>query len=554
MHYRSLKKLGLSLALIGVGSAVALAQTKTPKPPASSPGTLMVEPSGLQSAQVVTVVHRVNGIKALVLLQRSGEKVSAVDDDLMTTTDAVTSITAGFALGDGQSIVALLSRAEAEAQTLPLAWSPLMPASSKILDNRTPPAKRAEFVVVGSNGKQLAARYVGLDGGSGLSLLKIPGLEVPSSRDADEVRLAPGQRVRLFAPIRLASRSNIEPGTVAVSVGEIEGKITEINRTSTGRIARLTIMAPNLSPAITGGVALNDAGEAIGIVETINAGEARLIPAAAVRRAAERVLARQASVPRPWLGVRGEAVAATPLERFYLRGWTESEAAALKGKQEGILLTSVAPGTPAALADMRPGDVIVRVNDFEIKNTEDFSYVLNEVGSGATVNFTFFRGQLPKPVAPFALTPIMPLPQTPSMGAMMSPDAFKFKPLVVSVRLSESLNPAQTMRLAESYAFGYRGSENLPPIAHGVETVALSMRAAAHLNARAGFLVVFVDPESAAARAGLHEFDVIETVNGKLVGQTSWTAALPSGNPEQLSLGVVRDRQRVEITVKQKNE
>lgn len=516
----------------------------------------MVEPSGQQSRQVVTVVHRVNGIKALVLLQRSGEMVSAVDDNLVTSTDAVTSITAGFALGDGQSVITLLSRAEAEAevQTPSMFWSPATTPSPKIWDNRNPPAGRAEFVVVESGGKQLVAHYLGLDGSSGLSLLKIPGLNIPPTRDADEESIVSGQHVRLFAPVRLSGRSNIEPGTVAVSVGEIEGHITEINRTSAGRVTRLTIKALNLSPAMTGAVALNDAGEAVGIVETSSGGEAHLIPAAAVRRAAERVLSRKASVPRPWLGVRGEAVAATPLEKFYFRGWTESEAAALKGKQEGILLTSVAPGTPAALADLRPGDVIVRVNDLAIKSTEDFSFVLNEMGGGATVNFTLLRGQLPTSPAPFAPVTTMPQPPTPPVSAKVPGEAFKFIPMVVSVKLSESLNPARAMRLAEGYAVGYRRPETIPPIAHGLETVALSLRAAAHLNARAGFLVVYVDPESAAARAGLREFDVIETVNGKLAGQTSWEAALPPGNPQQLSLGVVRDRKRVEITVQQKTE
>ena len=64
-----------------------------------------------------------------------------------------------------------------------------------------------------------------------------------------------------------------------------------------------------------------------------------------------------------------------------------------QGSYQGLLLTKVAPGTPAALADLRRGDVIVRVNNFDVKSAEDFSYVLNEAGGGATVNFTFFRGQ-----------------------------------------------------------------------------------------------------------------------------------------------------------------
>lgn len=565
MLYRSLKKLSLSLALIGIYCAGALAQVKTPKPPAPPPDTLVVEPSSRQSTQVVTVVHRLNGIKALALLQRSGEAVSMVDENIVTESNAVTSITAGFALGDGQSIVARLPQAEAEIEALTF-FSPTSMLRPQVPNAATPasiaprantastsprallPLESAGFVVVQSNGKQYAAGYVGLDGGSGLSLLKIPGLNFPLSHDANEEQLAVGQSIRLFAPVRVVKGSSAAPSTVSLRVGEVIGKIAEITRTSTGRIAHLTIKAPNLSPAIVGGVALNEEGETVGIVETSNAGAARLIPAAAVRRAAERVLARQTSVPRPWLGVRGEAVAATPLEKFYLSGWTGPEAAALKGKQEGILLTSVAPGTPAALADLRPGDVIVRVNDLQVKNAEDFSFALNEAGSGATANFTFFRGQFPKPPTPFAPPAPVTIP-----APVMSPEVFNFKPFNVSIKLSESLNTALAMRKAEEYAFTFPEANAPPPIARGLETVALSVRAAAHLNARGGFLVVFVDPESAAAQAGLREFDVIESVNGKLVGQTSWASALPSGNPQRLSLGIVRDRQKLEITIQQKD-
>jgi S1-C subfamily serine protease len=541
----------------GVAFTCANGQTANPPPPPQPPpDALMVKPLRRQTPQVVTIVHRVNGVKALVMMQRSGEMVATVDDKLVTSGDAVTSITAGFVLGDGQSIVARLSEAEAEAQGLAqrssLAWSYQTPPSPKIWDGRTSPAERAEFVIVESSGKQLAARYVGLDGGSGLSLLTIPGLALAPAHDANEEKITVGQRVRLFAPVRINAATNKANGTISISVGEIVGKIAGINRTSTGRIASLTIKAQNLSQMNVGGVVLNDAGETIGIVETSDdAGKASLIPAAAVRRAAGRVFSRQASVPRPWLGVRGEAVAAMPLEKFFSIGWTEQEAAKLKESYQGLLLTAVAPGTPAALADLRPGDVIVRVNNFDVKSPEDFSFFLNEAGSGATVNFTFFRGQTPKPSALF--TPAPPSPAAiPAPPSGMSPGAFApLKPLEVSVKMGEALNLARSMRLAESYAPGIRALNQLPPITRGLETVALSPKAAAHLGARGGVLVVFVDPESAAARAGVRVFDVIESVEGKPLGRISWTASLPAGDPQRLMLGIVRDLQKVEVKIEQ---
>jgi S1-C subfamily serine protease len=548
-------------ALLGAGCSAVFAQATTPAAPqAPQRAGVQVESSGRQSSQVVTVVHRLNGIKALALLQRNGEAVSMADDQIVTAANAVTSIIAGFVLGDGQSVVARLPQAEAEVEASSF-FSPVRrpqapnqlgaPSQMAPLASTSPMALAplgSGFVVVHSSGKQSTAKYVGLDSESGLSLLKIAGLDVPVLNDADESQLAVGQSIRLFAPVRVAKEPSSTQSVVSMRVGEIEGKIAEITRTSTGRIIRLTIKAPNLSSAIVGGVALNEAGQAVGIVEASNDGAARLIPAAVVRRAAARVLTRQASVPRPWLGVRGEPVATTSLETFYVSGWTPPEAAALKGSPGGILLTSVAPGTPAAHADLRAGDVIVRVNDFDIKNAEDFSFVLNEVGSGATAKFTLFRGQTPSapmmPSSPPAT--YTPQPTPPSTAA---PNVFRFKSMVVPVKLSEALSPARAMRMAETYAFAFPGRVSVPTLARGLETVLLSSKAATHLGARGGLLVVFVDPDSSAARSGLQVFDVIETIDGKLLGRSSWTAAVKTAGAQKLLLGVVREKKQVEITV-----
>lgn len=572
MLYRNSQKL-LLLLFVGLLFAQAQAQTPAPEPPAAPPSdTVRVEAARRQASQVVTIVHRLNGIKALALLRRSGEPVATIDGNLLAAKDAVTSITAGFALGDGQNILARLPKAEAEMEAMMtvqpsgMSWTfsnapgKTTTALSQQFFPATPApvAQPAEFVVVESGGKQFTAKYIGLDGGSGLSLLRITGLKVARSRDVLDEELAVGQLVRLFAPVRVERKLDEAENTVSLRVGEIEGKISEIKMTSTGKIAYLTVVAQKLSPAIVGGIALNEAGETIGIVEAADATKARLIPASAMRRAAERVLERRASVPSPWLGVRGESVAATPLQTFFSTGWTALEAAKLKEHYQGILLTAVAPGTPAAMANLRPGDVIVRVNDFEIKSPEDFSFVLNEVGGGATASFTFFRGGWQATSISPAVTPqpsITPSPAPPAptvAPAPITPLPTKMQPYVASVKLGQSLDPVRKMRMTEAYSRLLPQQNRLPALARGVEALTLSVKAASHMGARGGMLVVFVDPESAAARAGLRVFDVIETVDGKPLGRATWSAALMGGNPQTLLLGVVRDKRKIEVKIQDK--
>ena len=297
-----------------------------------------------------------------------------------------TNIVAGYVLADGRSVVARLP--EAEAEMLNFQMPGFMDSASKA------GPESSALTLFRRDGAQLEAKFIGLDGSTWLSLLQADGLSLPPSRDALEESLTVGQRVRLFAPLRAEKTTQFQPGAgsnIYMRVGEIRGTVSNITRSSTGRVTRLSVRAAGLSPQIVGSVVLNEAGETVGLVETTANGEARVMPASIVKRAAERVMRRRASVPRPLLGVMGEAISATTVKQLEQTGWKLQEAYELLTKQEGMLLTQVAPNSPAALADLRAGDIITRVNDGFIKTSEDFSFLLNEAGGNAFVNFTVLR-------------------------------------------------------------------------------------------------------------------------------------------------------------------
>lgn len=510
MTYVSFKRHLLVSALLVLASMGIRAQEASrglaPGATSSVPA-IVAEPNRQPAPQVVTVVHRLSGIKLLRLLRHSDAQasgVNALDDRFLTTKDLHTSFIAGLALDDGRTIVSWLPQAEAEVETA--SWQ------------ATAAPDLADLMIVQRDGQQFAARYVGLDGLTGLSLLQVGGLTLPVLREAVENKLYVGQRVRLLAPQRVEQVGPKTIGTVYLRVGEIQCKLTEITRVSSGRIARLTARAANLSPAIVGGVALNEAGETIGIVETSDEHEARIMPVALVRRAAERVLARHASVPRPWLGVSGEAVSTLSLENFRAMGWPVAPAMTLLNKRRGILLSSVAPGTPAALAKLRPGDLILRANEMELRSAEDLTFMLSEAGAGASVKFTLLRPDQPSPLA-------------------------------VNITLSESLSPVRAMEMSATGAAPRLMVD--PLVAHGAETLALSPQAAARFGASGGLLVVFVKPESAAASSGLRTGDVIESVNGQTPGNSLFV--FPTQPAANLSLGIVRNRQKLLLNLRIEN-
>ena len=65
-------------------------------------------------------------------------------------------------------------------------------------------------------------------------------------------------------------------------MGAIEGRIRDVMPAPSGGIARFKVSAPKLSNANIGGVALNEAGETIGIVDGLEGNEASILPAALI--------------------------------------------------------------------------------------------------------------------------------------------------------------------------------------------------------------------------------------------------------------------------------
>jgi S1-C subfamily serine protease len=533
------------------------AQQTAPKPPPPRPSAATppqrAAPPAPAPPQIVTVVHRLSGLKLVRWLSQSGSPVTVLVDDPDANplaSDMHTSIIAGFALNDGHSIVASLPQAEAEVlEPDDLSMTP--PEAKETKTDKSPVAHAPDLMVMRGDGFKFAADYVGLDGLTGLSLLRIDGLELPTIPDALEETFKVGQRVRLYAPAP-AIQTDTRPLTnLYLRMSEVVGRLANIGRTSTGRVTHLTVSAPDLSPAINGGVALNDAGETVGIVEASSRTEARILPAQVVRRAAERVLARRASVPRPMLGVRGKPVTAARLFQFTSSGWTQAEATALMGQGQGVLLTEIAPRSPAALADLRPGDIIVRVNETDVKNADDFSFMLSEASDDAPLLFTVLRGQAPAVSMPpsfpslppaAAAAPPAPIADMPpvKLEPFNLPKPLKpLKPIAISVKLNFSFKMETLMRNFPAA----QAAMTAPLRARGIETIPLAT--ATEANRRV--LVVAVSPTSQGYKAGLREGDIIESVNGKQLTSTAQTGTLLSNT--SLTLSVIRKGQKIIINL-----
>jgi S1-C subfamily serine protease len=85
---------------------------------------------------------------------------------------------------------------------------------------------------------------------------------------------------------------------------------------------------------------------------------------------------------------------------------------------------------------------------------------------------------------------------------------------------------------------------------HGIETIALRPLVATQLNTNAGLLVVYVEPGTPAAEAGLQPGDVIQSIDGKPVSTFSRnTQALPVQTDKPLILEVVHNKTKRTVTI-----
>lgn len=500
-------------------AAIATAQTPAPSPNRPAPPPKAASADKLPAApQVVTIIHRLNGLKMFRLLLRAeqAQSIAALDSAFSLTDDVHTNVIAGLAMDDGETIVAWLPEAEVEfgPPVVPLRGAPRAPRATRSVTGMFPRIgsellDAPDVTVVGPDGKRLPAKYIGLDGVTGLSILKLENKNAIQAGAFNAEPVNTGATVLLFGP---------EPVTksrpLLARMGAIEGRVQDVQHAPSGGVARFRVSAPRLSKANIGGVAVDQDGETIGIVDGLEGTEASVLPAALIKRAAQRVLERQASVPRPWLGVKGEAVAELKVDQIQNHGWELKRAAALAGKHRGIMLTSIVPGSPAEHAALRAGDVILKIDDKDIQTADDFTWWLEQADPSSLVEFTVAR-----------------------------PDRPAEEPLNVKLSgmLDRSFNFNWRPRFTSPKAFSLMGQ--------GIETIELQPLVAAQLGTTAGLLVVYVDPVTAAFDAGLEPGDVIQSINGKPVSVFRVTPQLDSYTFE-----IVRKKQKLVFKVPAKKK
>ena len=262
-----------------------------------------------------------------------------------------------------------------------------------ILTNSHVVSGARKLTVLLLDGRRLAASVVGDDPHTDLALVRVDPPPAVEDTSIDETGHGEGAPL---VPARLGDSSDLRVGQMVVAIGNpygfdctvTAGVVSALGRSlraQSGRLIDDVIQTDAaLNPGNSGGPLVNARGEVVGVNTAMIRPAQGLCFAIAMGTAGFVVsrLMRDGRIRRSYVGVGGQTV---PLLRKVVR-YHEL------GIDSGALVISVEPGSPAAIADLREGDIIVRFGEHWVGGVDDLHRILTEeqVGVGATL--TVLRG------------------------------------------------------------------------------------------------------------------------------------------------------------------
>ncbi|WP_457099363.1 S1C family serine protease [Microbacterium sp. P5_E9] len=231
-------------------------------------------------------------------------------------------------------------------------------------------ADRAE--VAFSDGSVLAARVVGSDPLSDLAVLRADGSTPPPVPLGDASKLRVGQLVvALGNPMGMA-------GSVTAGIVSALGRSLP---TQSGRVVDEVIQTDaSLNPGSSGGVLADSAGRMVGVNTAVaGVGLGLAVPINVTTQEIIRTLMTSGRVRRAWLGVAGAQITLS------------TELAARVGSRTGMQVAAVVPGSPAATAGARRGDIVISVDNVHVTSPTGLQRLMVEHAIGRRIELTVWR-------------------------------------------------------------------------------------------------------------------------------------------------------------------
>jgi S1-C subfamily serine protease len=216
--------------------------------------------------------------------------------------------------------------------------------------------------IVTPEGRTLTARLLGDDPDTDLALLRVDdAVSLPAARLGDSQALTRGRLVVAIGN-PLGFEATVTAGVVSALGRSLRGQ--------GGRLIEDLIQTDAaLNPGNSGGALVSSAGEVVGINTAVIAGAQGICFAVASNTAAFVLgeLLSHGHVRRGWIGVAVQR-AAIPRRQAVAAGIDQDA---------GVLITSIEAGSPAAVAGLAEGDVVVAAGERRTTGADDLIRALD---------------------------------------------------------------------------------------------------------------------------------------------------------------------------------
>ncbi|HET7181076.1 MAG TPA: trypsin-like peptidase domain-containing protein [Candidatus Limnocylindrales bacterium] len=236
------------------------------------------------------------------------------------------------------------------------------------------------------DGREFTGTVYGIDTLTDLSIVKVDATGLPAAPIGRSADIKVGQ-------LAIAIGSPLGTYTSTVTTGIISATGRTVNVDSDTRLSNLIQTDAAINPGNSGGPLLDATGAVIGIntaVERDSTGIGFAIPVDIARPIMSQALAGE-PLTRPYIGIRF-----TPIDAKVQKDEGLPVAAgALIGsvpQPDGSTLAGVTPGSPAAAAGLKDGDIITQIESIVIDTEHPLDADLTSFRPGQTVTLTVLRG------------------------------------------------------------------------------------------------------------------------------------------------------------------
>jgi serine protease Do len=244
-----------------------------------------------------------------------------------------------------------------------------------------------------SDSRNFTGKIYGIDTLTDLAIVQVQGKNLPVAKIGDSSELKPGQiAVAIGSP--LGAFTNTVTSGVVSALGRDLDVQDDCGATGHEYLRNLIQTDAAINPGNSGGALVDSAGGVIGINTAVDSeaqGIGFAIPINIAKPIMEEALANK-KLMRPWIGVIYEEVNASMAQALNLK----VDYGVLLAVPQGSPYTSaILPGTPAAQAGLKDGDIITGINDVRIDATHTLDDVLSAYAPGDEVTVSALRDGTP---------------------------------------------------------------------------------------------------------------------------------------------------------------